>query len=135
MGKNKLEADYKGAMVEAIKAAGGYATRIEDQYRVGMPDLIFSMQSTGLVIAEAKRFTGNFFEPSPRQYLEMKLIDDGGGVALLVGVKEGVHYLHCTNLQDHPRGRVLAKDCVMQQPGETFPQLFQRWYKEQISVR
>lgn len=126
----KLEAAHKKDIVDAINKAGGYATRIEDQYRVGVLDLILSMPSTGIVLAEAKRFTGNFFEPSARQYIEMCRIDDGGGVALLIGVKDGVYYLHGTNRNDEPRGRAWVEDCLF---GVNFPEVFQRWHKEVIS--
>jgi hypothetical protein len=125
----KLESDYKAEMVKAINDAGGYATRVEDQYRVGLLDLIFSMPSTGIVLAEAKRFTGLCFEPRARQFIEMCRVDKGGGLALLIGVKNEVHYLHGTNLLDPQRGRVYTKDCIVQRDGETFPELFQRWYK------
>jgi len=127
----KLEADHKKDIVDAIRKAGGYATRIEDQYRVGVLDLILSMPSTGIVLAEAKRFTGTFFEPSPRQYIEMCRIDDGGGVALLIGIKDGKYYLHGTNRDAHPTcaGRVKAQDCLA---GDDFVEVFQRWHKEVI---
>lgn len=132
MTKTKLESDYKKLMVDSVNAAGGYARRIEDQYGVGILDLVFSMPETGLILAEAKRFTGNFFEPSGRQYIEMMRVDDGGGVALLIGVKEGRHYLHGTNRDDAPRGRAWAKDCIVQLEGESFSELLTRWYNEVV---
>ena len=125
----KLEADWKKDIVDAIKASGGYATRVEDQYRVGTLDLILCTPETGIVLAEAKRFTGAFFEPSPRQYIEMCAIDDGGGVALLIGIKDGWYYLHGTNRDDHPRGRAWAQ---YSHRGINFPALFQQWYKEVV---
>lgn len=127
----KLESDYKRGMCDAINREGGYAVRIEHQYLVGILDLVLSMPETGIVLAEAKRFTGNFFEPSARQYIEMCRIDDGGGVALLIGVKEGKCYLHGTNRDDHPRGRAWVKDCVVQRDDENFPQTFLRWFGDQ----
>jgi hypothetical protein len=135
--KPKLESDFKKKMVDDVNANGGYATRVEDQYRVGLLDLIFATPKTGLILAEAKRFSTTFFEPSPRQYIEMCRVDNGGGVALLIGVhiKTGIHYLHHTNLADHPRGRVEMKNCVAQQPGESFTQTLERWCKETIHVR
>lgn len=125
----KLEAEYKGKIVSALNDAGGYATRVEDQYRVGILDLILSMPSTGVVLAEAKRFTGTFFEPSARQYIEMRRIDDGGGVALLIGIKHEHYYLHGTNRDDHPRGRAWVTNCLV---GENFVEVFQRWHKEVV---
>ena len=123
----KLEAAHKKDIVDAIRDASGYATRIEDQFRVGVLDLILSMPSTGIVLAEAKRFDGRFFEPSPRQYIEMCRIDQGGGVALLIGIKDGLYYLHGTNRHDHPRGRVYKEQCTF---GDYVPEVFERWFQE-----
>jgi hypothetical protein len=126
---SKLEAAYKAEIVRAIKMAGGYATRVEDQYRVGLLDLTLCMPSTGIVLAEAKRFTGTFFEPSPRQYIEMCDVDNGGGVALLIGIKDEQYYLHGTNRDDHPRGRAWAMNCLV---GTDFVEVFTRWHKEVV---
>jgi hypothetical protein len=125
----KLEAWFKGNIVTDIRKAGGYARRVEDQYGVGILDLILSLPETGLILAEAKRFTGRFFEPSPRQYIEMLAVDAGGGKALLIGVKDDVFYLSGTVRDDGVRGRAFIERCAVQQEGETFPQLLQRWYK------
>jgi hypothetical protein len=125
----KLENAHKSDMVAAIRKAGGYARRIEDQYGVGILDLILCMPSTGIVIAEAKIFDGHVFQPRGRQYLEMCDWDNAGGVALLIGVKDGKYYLHGTNRDDHPRGQVRDEDCLV---GDDFVEVFQRWYKEVI---
>lgn len=129
----KLESGYKGDIVKAINSAGGYATRVEDQYLVGRLDLVLSMPETGLVLAEAKRFTHKFFEPSPRQYVEMCRVDNGGGTALLIGIKGERYYLHSTNRKDHPRGRVYVEQCVEQRDDEKFPDTFIRWFKQRNS--
>lgn len=126
----KLESDYKAAMRDAILEAGGYATRIEDQYRVGFPDFVLSMPDTGIVIAEAKRFDANIFRPSPRQYIEMCRIEDGGGLTVLIGVRKDKHYLSRLVRDDILRGTVDRRDCVEQGDDETFPEVFQRWFKE-----
>lgn len=131
----KLEAEYKKKIVDAFLGEGGYATRVEDQYRVGLLDLILILPSTGTVLAEAKRFEGTFFEPSPRQWIEMTRIDSGGGTALLIGVKKEIHYLAATVYTDGHRGRVTQNEWVKQREGEDFPDLFRRWYKEQVRVR
>lgn len=126
----KLESGYKKDIVDAVNKAGGYATRVEDQYRVGILDLILAFPETGIVLAEAKRFTGNFFEPSPRQFIEMCNIDKGGGVALLIGIKNETYFLSKTNLLDPQRGRVYTEDCTIQMDWEAFPAVFKRWFKE-----
>lgn len=76
-------------MVENVKAHGGYAKRIEDQYAVGTLDLIFIVKGI-TVFAEAKRYKGNSFEPTPRQYVEMTRIEYAGGNAVLVGCEPGL---------------------------------------------
>lgn len=131
----KLESDYKAAMRDSIMEAGGYATRIEDQYRVGFPDLLLSLPNTGLVIAEAKRFDANIFRPSPRQYIEMCRIEDGGGRTVLIGVKNGKHYLSRLVRDDILRGTVDRRDCVEQTDDESFAEVFQRWFKETKNER
>lgn len=128
----KLESEYKKAMCDAINREGGYATRIEDQYRVGVLDMILSMPETGIILAEAKRFTGQQFSPSLRQQVELVHIERGGGHALMIGVKEGKHYLSGPNLSDKIYGVIHARDCVIQEDGESFPELFVRWFKEEI---
>lgn len=119
-----LEADYKRKIVADMKEAGGYGRRIEDQFAVGVPDLLLSLRETGIILAEVKRFTGNFFKPSPRQYVEMERINHAGGVTVLVGVKMGRYYLH------HSAMSAFVENCVVQRDDETFPQLLIRWFKE-----
>lgn len=130
MGIRKSEADYKGEMVRDVRDAGGYATRIEDQYRVGFPDLLFCFPDTGVVIAEAKIFDGNIFRPRGRQYIEMCEIEDGGGRTVLIGVKKGKHYLSSLIRDDILRGTVDMRDCIEQGDDESFPEVLKRWFKE-----
>jgi len=85
----KLEADWKRWMVDSIKAAGGYARRVEDQFAVGTLDLIL-IHGGYTVLAEAKRYKGNHFEPTARQHVEMMRIDAAGGKAILIGVEPGL---------------------------------------------
>lgn len=119
----KLEKDFKGEMVDAVFADGGYGTRIEDQFRVGFPDLVLSLPSTGLVIVEAKIFTGNQFKPRDRQYIEMTRINGGGGKTAIVGVKDRRHYFHFNSL-------VCGIDnCIAQEEGETFCDVFRRYIR------
>jgi len=125
---SKLESAYKSDMVRAVKAEGGYARRIEDQFGVGILDTILILPSTGAIFAEVKRFTGNFFEPSPRQWIEMQRINAGGGLSLLIGVKTGTkgpHYFH------HEAKVAYVENCVVQEDGESFCDALRRWHKEQ----
>jgi len=93
-----IEADVKANIVAAMFNAGGYGRRVEDKYLVGTPDLILAHPLVGTVIAEAKMVLHNVFAPTPRQRVEMQRIDNGGGVAVLVGYKQSVdrYYLHKT---------------------------------------
>ena len=66
------EADEKRKIVEAMRKAGGYARRIEDSFSVGFPDLIVGHPDLPhLFVIEAKIVRGKFYEPTPRQYIEL----------------------------------------------------------------
>ncbi len=121
----KLESGYKRDMVKAVKAAGGYARRFEDLYGVGILDTVFILPGLPPIFAEAKRFTGNFFKPSDRQYVEAENIERAGGVSLIVGVKDKRYYLH------YKAKACYVENCVVQKDDETFCELLRRWYKEQ----
>lgn len=128
-----LENRVKARIVEEMMRSNGYARRIEDQYLVGTPDLILSLPSTGLVMTEAKVFTGNVFEPSPRQYIEMKRIEAGGGKTLLVGWKAGIFHLHGLDHTDKVvRGRVQADACVKD---SDFVEAFKHWFEREQNER
>jgi hypothetical protein len=124
---SKLEADHKRDIVAAMKKYGGYARRVEDQYAVGTLDLILSTPRTGLVLAEAKRVRGGGFGPSPRQYVEMCRIEDGGGVPLLIGIADSRFWLH--QLDRNKEGFVSLTGCVA---GDSFPETFELWFKQRI---
>jgi hypothetical protein len=65
-------------IVRPMKKLGFYARRIEDQYSVGFPDLILKLPSFSWVFAEAKVVRGSFFNPSPRQLVELVRLDQAG---------------------------------------------------------
>jgi len=122
---NQLESGYKKDWVKAVKKAGGYARRIEDQYGVGILDTVIKLPELPVVFVEAKRFTGNQFKPRDRQWVEMDLIEKAGGKSCLIGVKDDMCYFSkITKL-------ARVEDCVIQNDGETFCDAFRRWYKEQ----
>ena len=121
----KLESGYKRDMVKAVKEAGGYARRFEDLYGVGILDTVFILPGMPPIFAEAKRFTGLFFTPSDRQWVEASRIENAGGKALIVGVKDKRYHLHYTAKVCY------VENCVVQQDDETFCEVLRRWYKEQ----
>lgn len=126
----KLEADYKRAIVKEIKANSGYARRLEDMFAVGVLDTIICLPETGIFLVEVKRFSFQQFAPSPRQFEEMRRVAAAHGNTAIIGVKMPEEIYHIHGIPKDHGGRVFAKDCVIQQPGETFTQLFKRWFKE-----
>jgi hypothetical protein len=95
------EADVKRAMIKSVKAAGGYARRIEDQYAVGMVDTILIPKGLPVFMAEVKLIQGEKFSPSPRQFVELEQIKDAANeqdhvIPLMVGYKidTKVFYFH-----------------------------------------
>jgi hypothetical protein len=132
----KLEAQYKLDMVKAVKAAGGYARRVEDQFAVGTLDLMFCLPETGMFVAEAKRFTGNKFALSPRQYVEAKRVIDAGGFSASIGIRlTSPERIFIRGLPLDKSGVVRVEDCLAQQPGETFVDLLKRWHGEENGRR
>lgn len=131
-----MESDHKTKMVATIKKRGGWARRIEDQYGVGILDMIVCTPHTGMFVVEAKRFTNKFFEPSPRQYVEALNVMNAGGVAALVGFKGNKMYVANGNLANHTsksvKGRVYEEDCVVQRDDEDVYDTLIRWYKETV---
>lgn len=92
---NKLEAAFKSQMVKDVITHGGYARRIEDQYTVGMPDCIFILPDRHPCFAEVKRFIGNQFGPTPRQYVELIKIHKSSTkvAACVIGIRNGIFHI------------------------------------------
>lgn len=127
----KLEADYKRQMVKEIKDAGGYGRRIEDQFGVGIFDIIMAMPGTELVSVEVKRFTGNQFNLSPRQAIEMHRMADAGVRVAAVGVLMPIGRIYIHGLTKSNRDTTcLTRNSVVQAEGESFPELFKRYIGE-----
>jgi hypothetical protein len=131
----KLEAYYKGEIVKAIQAAGGYARRIEDQFAVGIPDLLLKLPVTEMTLAEVKRFNGNFFALSPRQYVEGQRIVKAGGFFATVGIDMRDERTFICGLPADKDGKCYAAKCIAQQSGEKLPALFIRWYDDEVERR
>lgn len=99
------ETKFKLLVVAAQRRAGGYARRIEDQYAVGIPDLIIGVPDRGLMMVEAKVFTGSTFGPTPRQFVELCRIEDGGGTAALLGFNKRDHVCHLVPINRDTQGK------------------------------
>jgi hypothetical protein len=132
----KLESFYKTQMVKEVKKAGGYGRRIEDQYGVGILDLVFKLPDTEVIFAEAKRFTGHQFALSPRQWEEGRRVVAAGGIVASIGIRiTNPERIYIFGLPKDKNGVVYAEDCVAQQPGEDFIALLRRWYGEENDRR
>jgi hypothetical protein len=66
---------------------GGYATRIEDENRVGQLDMILKLPGHSMVWAEGKMVKHQAFSPTSRQFLEGQKILDAGMRVVLIGWK------------------------------------------------
>ena len=95
------ESDVKRNMVKNVKASGGYARRIEDQYAVGMVDMVIIPRGLPVFMAEVKIVRDGVFGPTPRQFVELMGIhqaaEEGGHVIpVMIGykVETEVFYFH-----------------------------------------
>jgi hypothetical protein len=118
----KNESENKTDFVKAIRSVPGwYATRIEDKYRVGVPDIIVGIPLGPTLMIEAKMIANQSFGPTPRQFVELQRFGDAHRAALLLGFKEGVMYLHGVAEQ------VKISDCLASLPGEAPHQFIMRF--------
>lgn len=101
------ESEVKRLMVKSVKDAGGYARRIEDQYGVGIFDLILIPGGLPAFFAEAKIIRGNSFGPTERQFIELMRIRHASRyvIPIMIGYKEGVYYFH------KPAEVIQCQDC------------------------
>lgn len=82
-------------IVKPMKKAGYYARRIEDAYSVGFPDLILKLPRFAWVFAEVKLVKGNFYEPSPRQRIELQRLDEAGDCwPVVIGYSQEIKRWH-----------------------------------------
>lgn len=80
------ESALKTNMVHAVRMAGGYGRRIEDQYAVGVMDCVFILPACVPCFAEVKIFKGNVFGPTARQLIELQRIQKAGGLNVATAV-------------------------------------------------
>ena len=115
------ESDVKRKIVESIHKEQGYARRIEDQFSVGMPDLVLIPLHCPVVWAEVKMVSGRQFGPTMRQLVElMRLKRPPHSIPIMIGYKEGVHYI------SPPRKAVSLYECYKQEPRESIGDLIRR---------
>jgi len=98
------EASVKRMIAKSMGDGGGYARRIDDQYSVGMYDMILIPFGLPVFMAEVKIITGNFFGPTPRQHIELMRIahvaaNCGHVIPVMIGYKDGTYYFHKPTLR------------------------------------
>lgn len=125
------ESEAKRRIVENIKARGGYARRIEDQFSVGFPDLIVQTSSElPVFFIEAKLVNYNTFSPSPRQYVEMKrLAVSRYAIPMLAGWANSHNkwFLHRRVERAH------IQESFMQPDGLDFFDTLEAWYLQEMA--
>ena len=104
------ESEVKRNMVKSVKEAGGYARRVEDQYGVGIYDLIIIPRGLPVFMTEVKIIRGSTFGPTERQHIELmriKEVADASGhvIPLMIGFQDGVYYFH------KPQLTINCNDC------------------------
>jgi len=102
-----LESDIKRKMVRSMREANGYARRIEDQYGVGIMDMILIPVGLPAYFAEVKVIRSTTFGPTLRQHVELERIREVGHssghvVPLMIGWRNDVYYFHPPQLVIRP---------------------------------
>jgi hypothetical protein len=93
------ESDVKRKMIRSMKESGGYGRRLEDQFAVGLYDLILIPKGLPVFTAEVKVFKGATFSPTPRQLVELRDIrevaaDAGHVIPTMIGWRDGIYYFY-----------------------------------------
>jgi len=115
------ESDVKRKIVNSIREEGGYARRIEDQFSVGMPDLVLMPLRCPVVWAEVKVVEGYTFAPTRRQLIELtKLRRPPYSIPMMIGYKRGIYYI------SPPKEKIKLEDCDEQHENETISDLIRR---------
>ena len=121
------ESEFKEKLVREIRHEGGYARRIEDQFSVGMPDMVVIPKGCPVIWMEAKIVAGQILKPRPRQLIELtRLYRPPHSITALIGWKAGYAYLA------PPEDNVPLKACMKQQLNETYGDFFRRFLKEEV---
>lgn len=115
---SKLESPLKTEFVKQLKDDGWYARRLEEKFAVGVPDILLAVPFGPAMLIEAKRFTSDWFEPSPRQKIDLDAWEAKSNshvsyrMAGVLGFKGGLCYLGPV------LDRLYTADCIIQQHGE-----------------
>ena len=128
------ESNHKTKLVKALKERGWYARRIEDQYAVGIPDILVGVPFGPTLMVEAKMVPHQSFGPTPRQMIELQRWTKNANsqavqsptrrLSWVLGFKNGLMYLHTAQEQ------VKLEDCMAQTPGEHPVEFFTRFWNQ-----
>jgi hypothetical protein len=116
------ESDYKSLIVKSIRKEGGYARRIEDQFSVGMPDMVLMPLRCPVIWAEIKVVSGYTFGPTPRQLIELqRLYRSPYSIPCVIGVKKGRYFI------GPPKAHMNLQECDEMDENETISDLIRRF--------
>lgn len=89
------ESQLKTQLVKQCRERGWYARRIEDQYAVGVLDVIIVPTGYPTLFVEGKVTDGLKFAPTDRQFIEGRRVIEAHGLAvpILVGWRQEVMYI------------------------------------------
>jgi ribosomal protein S4E len=104
------ESAVKRTIVKSMFENNGYARRLEDQYAVGIFDMILIPKGLPVFMAEVKVIKDNVFGPTPRQQIELMRIEDvasdkGHVIPVMIGWRDGVFYFH------KPLSKIDRREC------------------------
>ena len=117
------ESDLKTELIKSCRKAGAYARRIEDQYAVGILDMVIVFPGEPVVFAEGKIMRTGFIRPTERQFLEgdkIQKLQNSNVLAVLIGWREQRMYVGGW-------GEQLSMSQCLAQGEETYGQLLKRW--------
>lgn len=101
----KNESEWKTWYAKALRDKGHYARRIEDEFSVGFPDMVIGIRMFAPAFVEVKMIKGGYFEPSPRQYIELvQLHRPPLSYGIVIGVGDDVCFFSL------PRKKIMLSD-------------------------
>ena len=86
------ELDWQARIVKRLNDQGGYGTKIDTSNLMGRPDLLLATPEARMFMVEVKyeklwnKNTMRTISITPRQHEEIRLINEGGGTALVLVV-------------------------------------------------
>lgn len=134
---SKTENELKTKLVKDLKEVGWWARRFEDQFAVGVMDMLVAIPYGPTVAIEAKRVEHQTFAPTPRQYIELERFCAKSVTNMypprrfswLLGFKNKLMYLH-------PLAKsAKLEDCLEQLPGEHPAVFIMRFLQCQTTVQ